>query len=256
MFTNTTFEFDGQKSTDYGLLLVNLETGVRNAPFGIGRSIIEEKIPNKPTPYFYGLNEDPLVFTVTLVREEEWDIDTRLGVSRWLFQDKYKPFISTDNVGVVYNCMAVDRPEKILVGNVPRLIEITFRCDAPWAWSPTYVSQYDLSNNNTITILNIANQSNINKYYRPEIQFKTIEAGDVTLKNLSDGGREFKFTGLSANETIYTNNELRQLETDIPSVYRLNNFNRNWFRLNYGINQIQVTGKILLTLKMKFPIAV
>jgi len=256
MFTNTTFQFDNRKSTDFGLYIVNLDTSTKNAPYAVEREINEEKVRNNPIPFFFGLNEQPLYFKVTLFREEEWDYDTRIEITRWLFQDEYKPFISTDHNDIIYNCIITDRPEKLLVGNIPRLIELTFRCDAPWAWSPFFSINYNLSDNITTQTITMVNKSNIIKYYYPEIWIQSLDGGTISLQNYSDSGREFKFNNLQANEIIYVNNQLKQIETDIPNIYRLKDFNRNWLRLNYGINQIAVTGKCLIKTQMQYPIAI
>lgn len=256
MFINTTFEFDGQQSTEYGLLLANMSSSTMNTPFALGRQVREAKIGSKSIPYFFGVDEEPLQFRVMLAREEEWDYDTRLRVVRWLFQNEYKPFISTDNIGVIYNAMVVDSPEKISVGNIPRMIELNFRCDAPWAWTPHYVYNYDLSTNTGTTTITIENNSNIQKYVHPEIWIRAIDGGTITLTNTSDGGRQTILTNLLANEVVYLNNEFKQIETDLPSVYRLKDFNRKWIQLVYGMNHIQVTGKCLITSKAKYGIAV
>jgi phage-related protein len=256
LFINTTFEFDGQQSTEYGLLLANMSSSVMNTPFAYGRQIREERVNSKSMPYFFGIDEEPLQFRVMLARQEEWDYNTRLEVVRWLFQDTYKPFVSTDHIGIIYNAMVVDSPEKISVGNIPRMIELNFRCDAPWAWTPFYVYNYDLSTNPGVSIITIENKSNIQKHVSPEIWIRSIEGGTIKLKNTSDGGREAILVNLLPNEVIYLNNEFKQIETDRPSVYRLKDFNRKWIKLVYGMNHIEVTGKCLITSKAKYGIAV
>lgn len=257
MFTNITFKFNDKISSEFGLYLASLDTGTKNAPFAVERNIIEEKVPHNPIPYFYGIEEQTLSFQLTMYRdEEELDYDTRVEIVRWLFQDEYKPLISEDHPYIVYNCIVVDKPEKILIGNMPRLITINFKCDAPWAWSPILSATHDLSNNTTSQILKLENKSNIVKYYYPEIWITSLDGGTISLVNYSDGGREFKFNNLQTNETIYVNNRLKQIETDVADIYRLKDFNRTWLRLGYGINQIAVTGKCLIKTKMQYPIAI
>ena len=256
MFTNTTFKFNDKVSSEFGLYLASLDTSTKNAPFAVERTINEEKVRNNPIPYFFGMTEQSLYFKLTMYREEEWDYDTKVEIVRWLFQDEYKQFISEDHPSIIYNCIVTDRPEKILVGNVQRLIELNFRCDAPWAWSPVLGTTYDLSDNTTTKTLQFENRSNIVKYYYPEIWIQSLDGGTISLKNYSDGGREFKFDNLQVNEIVYINNQLKQIETDVSSIYRLKDFNRNWLRLNYGINNIVVTGKCLIKTQMQYPIAI
>lgn len=262
MFTNTTFQFDGKKSTDIldkHLLLVNLDTGGKHAPFGTEREINEEYVRNNPIPYFFGIDEKPLYFRVTIAKEDglELTYEDRIKIVRWLFHDEYKPFMSTDNIDVVFECLLIERPEKILYGNIPRLIELNFRCNAPWAWSPLITTNYDLSDNTTTQIITMTNGSNVEKYNYPEIWIKSLDGGTVSLVNNSDGGRQFTFANLQVNETIYVNNRLKHIETDIPNTYRLKDFiGRNWLRLGYGTNKIGVTGKCLIKTQMKYPISI
>ncbi len=248
--------FNGRLSTEFGLYIASLETGTKTATFGVERDIIEEKISKNPIPYFFGLEESPLCFELTMYREREWDYDTRFEVVRWLFQDEYKNFISSDNPSIIYNCIVYSRPEKILIGNIPRLITLKFRCDSPWAWSPVFKTIYDLSDNISTTVKDFENKSNVIKYYYPEIWIKSLDGGTISLINHSDNNREFKFDNLFANETIYINNQFKQIESDIPSKYRLADFNRNWLRLVYGVNKIGITGKCLIETKMQYPVAI
>lgn len=255
MFTNTIFEFDGEKSTDYGLILASLDISMKNVPFGIEREIIEDKPSKTSIPYFFGIDKKPLYFTTTLVSEENLNYETRINIVRWLFKDEYKPFISTDHPDIIFNCIVVEKPEKILIGNIPRVIELTFKCDAPWAWTPFITNHYDLSNNSTYQIITMENRSNIEKYNYPELWIKSLDGGTISLQNNSDNGRIFKFENLQENEIIYIDNKLRQVETNISSIYRLKNFNRNWLRLIYGINQIEVVGKCLIIMRTRYEIS-
>ena len=90
----------------------------------------------------------------------------------------------------------------------------------------------------------------------PEVEFELIDtATGITLKNLTDGGREFVFSTLNTTETVYVNNQRKQIISD-TNLYRYSKFNKNWFRLVYGINQIRVTGKCILKVRSQFPIII
>lgn len=257
LFENTNFIYNNINSSEFGLFLVQLSTGSRSEPFGTSRSILEEKIPDRKEPYFYKFDYEPLEFTVTLAKTQEWDINDRLQVVRWLFQDRHKPFISVDNMGIIYNCVAIDSPQKILVGNIQRMIELTFRCDAPWAWTPIYNSFYDLSTISAPETIIMQNMSNIEKWYEPELEIiKKNGAGDVTITNLTDSASAFELTGLLNNEEIYVNNNFKQIVSNEPDRYPLNYFNRGWLRLAYGNNNIEVDGQCEISTRMRYPIGV
>lgn len=256
MFTKTSFIFDGVKSDQFKLVLVNLQTGATNAPFTGSRSVVEEKMSKNRTPYFNYIKEEPMTITVTMARKEPWDYDTRIRVAQWLFQDEYKDLISTDHVGIVYKCIAVDSPEKILIGNIPRMLNITFRCNSSTAWSPLNTEYRDLTNITAPTIIVLENKSNIEKFYYPELTIRSIDGGTILIRNMTDEGRIFNFDNLSPNETLYVNNKMRQIETDRPSVYRLKDFNRGWLRLVQGVNQLEVSGRCEIKATMRFPMVV
>lgn len=74
-----------------------------------------------------------------------------------------------------------------------------------------------------------------------------------TLTNMSDGGRAFVFTGLQELENISVNNELKQI-TSNTGLYRLNNFNKLWFRLVRGRNLLQIYERCILQIKCQYPL--
>ena len=257
MFTSTEFTFDGITGEDYGLMLGNLTTGADQQPFGVSRSIVEEKIPGKEQAYFYHFDYEPLRFVATFVREKEWSMHDRRQIAKWFFQREYKPFVSLDDTGIIYNCMVVDNPEKIMVGNIQRMIQLNFQCDAPWAWSANSFSNFDLSTNPGTSPVVITNQSNVVDWYKPQITIqKRNGPGDITLTNLADGNREFQLTGLLDDEIILVNNEIQQILSNLPNRYPLNHFNRKWARLRQGENIINVQGDCEISFMCKFPIGV
>lgn len=255
---STTFIFDNIKSSDMGLYNIRLDSGGTSSPYISRQDIIEDEIINSHKPLLYGTRKRPIEFTLIFsTLEEEFNSKKRLEIARWLIHDEYKAFQTTDYLGKIFNVIAISDVEFIEFGSNKGYFEVTFRCDAPWAWSPTYVEYYDLSNNSSKTIITMENNSNVLRYYYPEIEFK-LEGSSigVTLKNLSDGGREFKFTGLKQGETIYVDNERNTIITDEINTYRISDFNKNWLRLVYGKNQIEVTGQCRIQTRMKYPLYV
>ena len=256
LFASTEFMFDGIPSSYYGLSLLNFSTSQTTASYIGNKAIIEEQLPNKNIPYFYGISNSPLAFNITIGKETEWTEEFKMEIARWLFQKTYKPFISNDNPSIVYNCIATNSPEKILFGNVQYLVSLNFRCDAPHAWSNPIMESYDLSDNTTSEILIWENRSNYENYIYPELQIESIDGGTIKLENLQDGGRITQINNLQAGEIVTLENDIQFIETNTTGIYRLKDFNRNWLRLIYGQNQIKVTGKCRIILRSKFPIAI
>jgi len=256
--TNSTFIFDGINSTDMGLHIVRIEQGLFSTPYISGQNIIEDDSMKRNMPNFYRTKKNPLEIRIifsTLC--DKFTPEKRYQIAQWLIHDEYKIFQSTDDLAKFYNVIAISNSEFISNGNNQGYFEVIFRCDAPWAWSSTAVYDYDLSDITTPTTITVDSLCNVFKYYYPEVEFKLQDSNTaIKLKNLSDGGNSFEFTGLTALETIYVNNENRRVITDqaSPNNYRLGKFNLKWLRLVYGLNYIEVTGKCLLQFRMKFPI--
>ncbi|NFO24753.1 phage tail protein, partial [Clostridium botulinum] len=131
--------------------------------------------------------------------------------------------------------------------------------NAPYPFSPTYIEQYN--HKQAISdIIEINNLSNISKYYYPEIQVYS-EDTSFKLVNLTNGGEEFIFNNIDKGESIYINNQMKQIESDKKDfkgnkVYRLSNFNKNWFKLVKGINIIKVVGDVDVIFRCSYPITI
>lgn len=260
MFISTDFTYNGISSTDMHLLVSNVNnSGLLEVPFGVSQSINEEKIKGRLIPYKYGINREPLSFTVTLCLEDnyKWDDDFRKSVVQWLFQEDYAPFISDDHPDIVYYCIPTGDVKRYDNWLQQGYTTITFRCDAPWGWSyPQAVADYDFSDLTTPQTIQLANDSNIVKYYYPEVQIEVTSSMTVTLKNITDAGREFTFTGLQVGERVYINNAMQEIVSSLtPVTYRLGNFNKNWLRLVPGVNYIEIENPCKLEFRNQFPIA-
>lgn len=256
IFISEYFSFDGRSSQEFGLMLVKTNDGLISGQFGVNRSLVKEYIPKANKFYTYGVAEEPLKFTIQIAKTDEWTDNFILDVVNWLFVDDYKAFYSYDNPSIVYWCMPVGNPERFFNGLKQGYAELEFECDSSHAWSPIQISNFDLINNETTTVIELENKTNIYKYYYPKLEFTLQGSTSLTLKNLTDGGREFIFTELTDGETISVDNEKKIIISSMPSVYRYSNFNKNWFRLTQGMNYIEVIGKCTLDFKCEFPIGV
>jgi len=259
------FIFDGIESKSQGVYIVSTDSGETTEPFATGRQIIEQKITGNPKPYFHTLEEEPLEFQLTFYNENGWTKENRLDFARWMIKEYYADFYSYDDYdeyedefNTVYKCIITDRPERILHGNVTSLITLNFRCDSPWAYTEQTDEVFDFSTNAGTPTFEIEALHNTNKKYYPiiEIELKSTTTA-ITLTNL-ETGVAFGFTGLTAGETIYIDNEKRQIISN-TSNYRLSNFNKNWMYLEYGENEISLSpigAKAIITFRTQYPQAI
>ncbi|MDD4387579.1 MAG: hypothetical protein PHD15_07525, partial [Clostridia bacterium] len=92
--------------------------------------------------------------------------------------------------------------------------------------------------------------------YYPEIEFELKDTNtDFKLQNITVGGEILEFQGLQQNEIVYVNNENKQILSNISGSYPITKcVSKQWLRLVYGINNIQITGKCILRTRMQFPL--
>jgi len=270
----TTFILDGISSVDFGLHIVRVgQSGLQDTPFIGGQSIIEETIPRRGMPFFYGTQKEPISFSVTFsTLDEDFDSEKLHALAKWLVHDEYKEFQTTDDLEKRYYVIMTNQADLYTSNLKNGYFTAEFRSNAPWAWSDIYRVEYDLSTIISETTINMENKSNIVKYYYPQLEIELLDdfvalptGNTFTLTNSTDNNRLFEIdfdnSDGSVNtylkgEKIYFNNENGRIIDDNPDVniIRLNNFNKKWLRLPYGINKIKTSNKCKITTIMQYPI--
>lgn len=241
------FSYDGISSEDMGLYLVNINSGLKPEPFLSGRELLMESIIGNDQPYFYGVQRHPLKLTLTFsLLDGLWTTDKRRQISRWLDNGRFNEFYSYDDVSKRYYLMcdsAVDLESNSMQQGY---ITVNFTNIAPYAFTPVYTKEYNCSlNPDGITEITFINEGDDLLY--PELELFKIDAGDVSIVNLNNSGKEFKFTNLADAETVYVDNLHHHIESDLD-ILRYDNFNHNYLELTYGVNKLIVTGKCKLKL--------
>jgi hypothetical protein len=261
MFKTCEFQYDGKSSNDFNLKIVKFsDTGLRGAELiGIPLEIEEQKIKNNPKPFFYGVQiAEKLQFKIQIVvlpedsgilNENPLTPHTAGAISKWLFKKEYKEFkiIDTDYSNIVYNCI-FQNPRRIELGMGTYGFELDVTCDRPYGYRKQTITR----NVSASSTFNLKNLGYTNDYIKPEIEF-TTSTSTMSIRNNTDNGRDFKFTGLSNGETIYVNNEREEIVSS-TGLNRNGNFNFNWFRIvpDY-YNNITITGTGTVTFRIEFP---
>ncbi|OME55371.1 hypothetical protein BSK59_12895 [Paenibacillus odorifer] len=89
-------------------------------------------------------------------------------------------------------------------------------------------------------------------YCTPEVWITKYGSGDFSLINVSNKNEEFKLVNLINNETVYVNNELEHIESDIPKTPRYDDFNDNYMSLPFGKNIFKVVGNAKIKFRHQF----
>ena len=256
------FIFDGIPSSEMDLYIMRIDhSGFVETPYWGGAKIREERLKKNLSPYLYGVDRDPIEFTVQFVladsnlQPKTWTPQERYKIARWLIHDTYKEFQTSDDLEKRYYAIAISDTNLNLI-NTQGYITVKFRTNSPFAWSDIETKEFDLSTNTTPTVVQIENKSNVAVIYKPKVEIQMMGDTSVTLKNLSNNDKEFKFIGLRTDEIVSVDNENELILSNYPiNINPFANFNREWLELVEGVNQIEVSGRCKLWVRSQFPIA-
>lgn len=248
MFWGKTFIFNNTPSETYNLQILNFEStgGVADSPAGSNATVYQTWLYRKPQPYFYGKSMNtPLTFDLTIGSFDPiWGVD-RGFINRWLLgRSTYLPLqICQDDMDDIYFNVMFTSAENKYVGNIQRGVVLHGQCDAPWGFTETKSLSYAFPDG-VLQNLNFTfdNNSDDSDYLYPIISFKTNNIGSgIVLTNSTDAGRIFQFTSISSDETVVVNNSLQTMTSDSGSR-RMTQFNKKWFRLMPGLNNLNLQG--------------
>lgn len=255
MFISSKFIFNGIHCDDMCVNLVSFDSGVFNK-YGFDYSEDITMIKNKRFSSYY-LEEQPEADDITLcmVLSDSnntpitWDKTTLDSVLGWLIQDDFCPFVSEDDMDLMYY-LKVIKVSKYFTYDMKGYIEVTFRPYSNYAYrhaNKTVVTD-------TETDFKLLNRSNVDNSYKPIMFIKNL--GDtsnvITIKNLSNN-IEFIIENLEADEVV-TIDCLMGTVFNSNKENRLANCNRQWISLGKGNNLFKISGKSEVKFDCQFPI--
>lgn len=251
-FISTHFVYDGVRSEDMGVYLIKTSTGMIESQFSGEREILSELVVGNNTPYIFNERIQPIRLKLTLSPlEGKWTSELKSSLMRWLNNGKFNEFYSVDDVDRRFFITYTGSPTLSVTGLNQGWLDIEFMNIDCYVRSPVTQEMFDLSNITSPAIIEVENLGDTILYPR-DLYIQKIGAGDISIRNLTDGGREFKFTGLNDNETLHINNIDRYIETSVPNIYRYDSFNGNYMRLNFGVNRLEVSGKCKLDFQYRY----
>lgn len=256
IFNSTDFIFDNKQSKDFNIMLVSMES-TRTGIFGIQQSVEEEQIGSRDIPYFYGTKLSTPTFNLTFAIADKYyrplpfTEQEREKVVRWLCKREYKPFISYDNLGIVYYMIFTQIDRSSFVNDTGYL---TLQCKLNAPYGFTNLMNNPITNYNNTKQFTIENKSNVVDEIRPIIEIELLETTqNIKIRNLTLG-QEMSFTNLDTREKLIIYNDLCSIKSS-TGKYRFNNFNRKWITLGYGVNYIEIEGKCKVNFVYSCPIS-
>lgn len=247
------FLFDDQYSKNYGLTIAAINgNSTTEASGGSNIEIFYDSVYRKPKKYIYGSSpEEVLTFEMEVVSEKPLYGLKRSKIQKWLF-GRTKPcklqIIQSDLQDIYFNCFLTDS-SLIYLTNECYGFRFTVECDAPWAWQlpKTYTFRRPAEATRFTQKIHFYNDSDDTDYTYPLIEMQAsstlMNDGEVSIINHSDDGRTFSFTQLKKDEVVTVDNEIQLLSSSEGRLLS-ENFNKNFFRLLPGANELEINGEI------------
>lgn len=245
-FWGYTFMFNNIPSEVYNLYISSPDGGMIETTGAGDIELLTQQVFRNPKPYLLGVQQSPVLsFDVQFTSPDELMVEDIRIIQAWLFgQSGYQKLQiqQQDMQDIYFNCFLTS-PKIIKSGNMIKGIAGTVVCDSPFAWAfpKTTTKNYTSSANETF----ILNNTSDNSYYTYPTIIATVDiyGGTFSITNNTDNGRVFSFTGLSQTEVLTIDNE-RCIITSSTGLRRLSHFNKNWFRLLRGVNNLTILGNV------------
>ncbi|MED1863215.1 phage tail family protein [Fictibacillus nanhaiensis] len=251
---STGFILNGIESSTMGVIQASVEDGLFEDNFLPTRKINEQKIRGNEKSYLFGHEYEPFSFSLTLTFEHGFTDEQAREVARWLSTPHYVPLQFHELPRRIIYCMYEGDSKLIHNGCQQGYLQVQMRCDAPWYYSNVIESQtYDFSEN-TSEGSNLTFENKGDLPVLPMITIEKIGNGDIKIVNTSNGGKEFKFTGLVDGEILEINNEYDEIESSLK-LDRYSAHNDVFLELGgYSNSYLKVYGKcrIKFNYQMRF----
>jgi hypothetical protein len=240
------FKYDGIMSTQYGLIIVNIDTDSQKIKIDGKKTYTTINLPSNNKFYMMGRQvKEPLSFDVEIAKKDGTtltDLQQR-NVIKWLFDRGYHKFEIMDKeyAGLYFNCYFTDT-EALNYGVGCIGYKFTVTCDAAWAWETPKTYTYSFTT--LPSTINFISNSDYEDYLFPQSVAITCgtTGGTISITNKDDNNHLVQFTGLSANEVI-TLDDLGQISSSTGNS-RINNWNGHRFKFRNKDNHLYVNGDV------------
>ncbi len=256
------FIFDGIPCSNYGLMVYHFGSEEQEDVDFKSGEMVEDKIPTRYDTIAYGLVQNQsLEYTLVFGANIE-AIDANDGLDRyeveaiaaWLTgynTRKWLTIIQDDLECYRYKCF-ISELKLITYGDIPWAFSCKVSCDSPFAHSVPEEYSYSV---NGETEVRLFNRSSYNGFYRPKMEIAINRGNDISIQNLSDGGRTFQFSRLPGSNSlvIYVDNE-NQIITNNMDLNLYPYFNMKFMRLVRGDNMLKIIGNTKVKFICEFPV--
>jgi len=261
-FWGSEFLFDGVPCSEYGMMVYHFGSeGQEDVDFRSGE-IIEDRVSARYDALTYGLvQNESLEYTLVFgANMEAMDANVPLdrfdvaAIAAWLTghqKRKWLMIAQNDMEPFRYKCF-ISELKLITYGDMPWAFSCKVSCDSPFAYRMPENFHYVV--NGTLDA-RLFNRSSYNGFYLPKMEIALRGENSISIQNLSDSGREMKFTALpNGSELVLQIDNKNQVITNNMDLNLYPYFNMKFLRLMRGDNKLRMTGKAEVTFMCEFPV--
>ena len=260
-FLSTEFNWNNVSSEDMNIQLVRIGQDTITQSLSAPKTLVKEHVKFKNT-FYYGADRETYTLSMQIMKtneEEPFIPEDRRELLRFFMpDDEFHLFIVDEDFPDIEFWVQFTKVEFTINAIGRGYFQLECESNDPYPFSSMEVMEFDLSDNTTSTIIEIPNNCNTYKYFTPNIlQFTLVgDSTSFSLKNLTNSGNIFSFTGLNLLETIAINSNQEIIsDSGIERISKFN-FGFNALELSYGINRLEITGKCILTFQLQYPIQI
>lgn len=237
-------------------------------------NIVEEIVPKRDMPYFYGISREPLEFEVTFAFKKPMSIyEIKEYVEMFYDNETYQTLAFEREDGFItpiYYVIVTGEPEiEYMRQDTDEYIgyfKLNFRCNAPYGFEERRITLEESSSNpnNTIYPIDLSFASMDTNRYLIELAV-TKNEGQIEIKNTINGvSYSFKFRDVKKDEIIRIDGRNKRITSHIlvgnelqdpeESIYlRWLERNKGFIPLSNKVNNFTVAGAVDVRITYSIP---
>lgn len=259
MNTSTDFYFDGKYLSGFGLVICSID-GSSDGTFSTGS--VGDVNNFRPTHSYkwnylgYSYSE-PLSFEFQVAKIgtnavcETINQDEIRSILKWLKQrTPYKEFCFIPSNPVddaIYYEAIIESVDEIRIGGSVIGFELRVLTNSPFGFSKEKTVTIAANGEKTIAV-----DSDEREYIYPHIEITAAGAGDVSIDNVSNGSGS-AVNNLSVGEIVTIDKTSIGVMSSLSTHNAIQDFNKKWFKLSDGKNELKVTGNATVLIKYREP---
>jgi len=248
------FKYKEYLSSDFDIINVSIdgEGGWNEENFLPISEIHDIKTRGRHKPWFQYKEQEPLIIPVSFAFKKTFDKDLMRWIVWWLDSNYYQRLIFSSAPHRVFYAMPAEESFIIHDGLQRGIVNLNFRCNAPYSFGNVYESVHTVENEKIVHINNFGDREipfDMAIEKNEDIHGEDYE-GEITITNLSNGGETSSFTEkessfIDEGSKIYIDNEFEEIVGKDPygdQTYFYEYHNDNFLRLLPGENKMRLRG--------------